>query len=372
MNRRNFLKLSETLLANIICFPLIRNRKVNEWFIAVDGGAWNVATGTINDPFSFDGLRQDPLGLVQPGDKIYLREGYYTTTTPMTQTKWNGTKENPILIKPYKNEEVIIDGCVDLFGGYQHWDGFEMLNTRWITRESQQTGSNPTDIGEAWEAFNIDCTGVTISNCDIHDCRQGIRSIGDNELTVENCRIWNNGWNAPDRGHGHGIYWNGNGCMIRKNWIGKGYSEWGVCVYGNISDNVLCENNDLEECMILISTTKNAIVRNNTITMRIEDDTRFADYDPISGDNIEWDHNIYRDYRNGAYNFTYGMTFSQWKETFGFDFHSQYLITEANRKQKVLDKLYPGVYELNQELGDSVVRLPPAPYAVWLKDVEES
>jgi hypothetical protein len=339
MNRRDFLKTS--VLASTIFFPIVSCKKdYNEWFIAVDGSPWFPETkGTIDDPLSFEGLRQNVLDRVQPGDTIYFREGYYRLVYDQPhRVLWEGLPGKPVRVKPYRGEKVILDGSINIAGNHQWWYGFENLDTRWLTRESQETGSNPTDIGPVYDGFIVDGDGTKIINCEIHDNRQGVRAIGDAYLTVENCRIWNNGWNAPDRGHGHGIYANVGPITIKNNWIGKGYSEWGVHVYGASTESLVCKKNKLENCMLYARSVRNLDMSNNEVKINIEDARRFVGFGvPLEGGEIVWDHNKYIDEREGTYNFTSGMTFEEWQNTWGFDLNSTYRrtneVSRNNRKR---------------------------------------
>jgi hypothetical protein len=80
-------------------------------------------------------------------------------------------------------------------------------------RVSQEDGSGPDDIPYS-RGMNIGSSGaeeagigVRLINSVIHNMNSGVgmwQNAADAE--VYGCIIYNNGWQGPDRGHGHGIY----------------------------------------------------------------------------------------------------------------------------------------------------------------------
>ncbi len=180
----------------------------------------------VDDPIGFDGLRRKKL---DPGDTVYFRGGYYKLIRNENFVRWVGKDRNQIVVRPYKNEEVIIDGFIVTRGEHQIWDGFEFTSTGWLTRVSEIPGSHYTGLGA--EGINIDTNHITILNSVFHDCVQGIRALDANYFRVENCLFFNNGWSADDRGHGHDIYWAGENAIIKNNVFAQGFSKWGFHAY---------------------------------------------------------------------------------------------------------------------------------------------
>ncbi|HYT33226.1 MAG TPA: right-handed parallel beta-helix repeat-containing protein [Thermoanaerobaculia bacterium] len=78
-------------------------------------------------------------------------------------------------------------------------------------RVSTQSGSDPTDVGRG-EGVAISQTsstgaGLKFINLIVHDTAVGFGLWKEAiDAEVYGCLIYYNGWTAPDRGHGHGVY----------------------------------------------------------------------------------------------------------------------------------------------------------------------
>jgi hypothetical protein len=78
-------------------------------------------------------------------------------------------------------------------------------------RISTTTSSDPPDVPRG-EAILIDQTegsgvGTRFINLIVHDARQGFSFWKEAvDAEISGCLIYDNGWDGPDRGHGHGIY----------------------------------------------------------------------------------------------------------------------------------------------------------------------
>ena len=80
--------------------------------------------------------------------------------------------------------------------------------------------------------MQIGAPGVKLINMIIHDTRGGPGLFaGAVNAEAYGCIIYNNGWNAPDRGHGHGLYvQNLNGLMhLSDNII---FNQFGLGIHG--------------------------------------------------------------------------------------------------------------------------------------------
>ena len=114
---------------------------------------------------------------------------------------WNGTTATP-----HAAGATVITNTVALAidGAYTWFMGFEITNTSGA-RSNATTGSLPPDrLGFAIDANG---PGTKVINMVIHDAGQGIglwTSATDGEAYGN--LIYYNGWDASDRGHGHGIY----------------------------------------------------------------------------------------------------------------------------------------------------------------------
>jgi hypothetical protein len=139
---------------------------------------------------------------IRPGATVYLRAGTYTGEFVAAL---NGSAESPINVKPYPNERVIIDGDILVGGSYTRWYDIEKTQSG-EARSTLEEGSAPADIDKG-DVF-VTGPGVKLINWIIYDnSSDGIgfwQAASGAELY--GCIIFNNGWDAPDRGHGHSLY----------------------------------------------------------------------------------------------------------------------------------------------------------------------
>lgn len=109
-----------------------------------------------------------------------------------------------VTLKRKANKIAVIDGQLNLGQGATLW-GLEMICSdpdRW----TDQSGSVPTDIPLNTGAY-ANVPGTRVINCYIHDVHgDGIQFFGSRSGEIYGNVFANNGWDAPDRGHGHGIY----------------------------------------------------------------------------------------------------------------------------------------------------------------------
>ena len=171
-------------------------------------------TGSFSNPWQLDTALNQP-SAVHAGDTIWLRGGTYTGTHT---SLLSGSASSPIIVRQYPGERATLDGggpgqtytTLSVAGKYTWYWGFEIMSSD-TRRQSAQPGSSPTDIyrpdGIQIVQNSSTGSGLKFINLTIHDARQGIsywKEAVDSE--VSGCLIYYNGWDAPDRGHGHGIY----------------------------------------------------------------------------------------------------------------------------------------------------------------------
>ena len=206
--------------------------------------------GSIQSPWDLQtALYHDP---IQPGDTLWLRGGTYNGTYTGRLT---GSSTRPVIVRQYPGERAIIDGGnsqgAPIFtakGTYTWYWGFEIMSSD-PTRYTTEEGSSPIAISRG-EGILVDQSqphpGLKFINMIIHDARQGIsfwKEASDSE--AYGCLIYYNGWDAPDRGHGHGIYaQNENGVkLITDNILFSGFSH-GIHIFGSAS--AFLDNFDIE------------------------------------------------------------------------------------------------------------------------------
>jgi len=175
---------------------------------------------------SNDGTAAHPLDLAtalsssspaRAGDTIWLHGGTYRGTFVSYLT---GSATAPIIVRQYPGEHAIIDTNpsqsegILAFGGWTWFWGFEITNSN-PNRYSSQTGSWPTDVPRG---YGITARGRALKfiNLIVHDLANGfgvwIESV---DTEVYGSVIYNNGWQAPDRAHGHGIYTQSQSARMR-------------------------------------------------------------------------------------------------------------------------------------------------------------
>jgi hypothetical protein len=193
---------------------------------------------------------------LRPGDTLWLRGGTYHGTFT---SNLHGTAASPITVRQVPGERAVIDGgnsngraIFTIKGAYTRFWGFEVMSSDPI-RISSQRSPWPTDIPRG-EGVLIDQSsphpGLKLINMSIHDTRQGIsfwKEAQDGELYGN--MIYNNGWDGPDRGHGHGIYVQNQSGVKRivDNIIFHQFSH-GIQAYGSRAaqiDNLYFEGNTL-------------------------------------------------------------------------------------------------------------------------------
>lgn len=182
-----------------------------KFYISIIGNSGN--SGSFASPWDLATALDHPAA-VDPGDTIYILAGTYTGTFI---SELAGTLVSPI--KVIAQGRVIIDGslvgetiknipALRVNGPYTWYIGIEITNSD-PDRAILIEGSNPDERrGGALDVFG---PGVKIINCILYDTGQGLGAwtpATDSEFYGN--VIFNNGWDAPDRLHGHGIYTQNN------------------------------------------------------------------------------------------------------------------------------------------------------------------
>ena len=148
--------------------------------------------------------------IVKPGDTIWLHEGTYRGGFT---SQLAGTPKQPIVVRSMPGQRVTIDtkfrderdnGLFAIQGSDVVFRDFEVTCSDPV-RETKIAGSWPADIRRG----SIHVTGHRISlvNLIVHDLASGFGFWAEGEGgEISGCLIYNNGWQGPDRAHGHAIY----------------------------------------------------------------------------------------------------------------------------------------------------------------------
>ena len=221
--------------------------------------------GSLSDPWDLPTALSHP-ATVRPGDNVWIRGGTYVGNF---LSKLTGTATAPIVVRPYNGEHVIIDAnnslpleVIRVQGGYAWFEDLEITNTN-SNRLLLASGSNPSN--RRGDGFGIYGPQIKVINCLVHDTANGfgLWSLGVDSELYGNI-VFNTGWEAPDRSHGHGIYaQNETGIQrIRENIVFNPFGNV-MQVYGSSAahlNNYLVEGNVLFNGRILIG--GNAPARN--------------------------------------------------------------------------------------------------------------
>ncbi|HEY6853469.1 MAG TPA: right-handed parallel beta-helix repeat-containing protein [Gemmatimonadales bacterium] len=143
-------------------------------------------------------------GRVQPGDTVWLRGGVYHGRFVSTLA---GTAAQPIVVRQAPRERAVLDhrGAKDdafvVQGSWTWYWGFELTNSDPVRRGPPTSSSFRPDVvvndGEHNRYINLV----------VHDGGVAFYNYGTSpDVEVSGCILFDNGWVAIDRGHGHALY----------------------------------------------------------------------------------------------------------------------------------------------------------------------
>ena len=165
---------------------------------------------------SGDGSRARPWDLatalahpasVRPGDTIWLLGGKYVGGF---ESRLKGAAAAPITVRQAPGMRATIDGVgekntlLTVSGEWTRYWGFEVMSSN-PKRQAQTPGSAPPESNRG----GVNATGSNLAfiNLVVHDGSSGFGFWSSGEGgEIYGCIIYNNGWEAPDRGHGHAVY----------------------------------------------------------------------------------------------------------------------------------------------------------------------
>jgi hypothetical protein len=213
---------------------------------------------------------------VQAGDTIYLLGGTYRRRPDEKfMVKLAGAEGKPLHVKPAPNERVIVDGGLHVADPSAHlwiWD-LEIIVSEPQPTKPVSAGSFPADFKRPWGGLHLyggkHCKYIGLV---IHECRQGISAwAGSTNSEIHGCILYDNGWPAVDRGHGHAIYTqNKEGINTISDCIFTGGHGYTMHAYGSANayvDNYLVEGNIAYNANTFLigggRPSKNIRVRNN-------------------------------------------------------------------------------------------------------------
>jgi hypothetical protein len=217
--------------------------------------------------FAFSGAN----GILTPGDTVWLLGGNYDTPNGYTVSVGGSGATQPVVFKQLSGRIAILrrtNAGFDVGGEALHvtsaaqwtqfWD-FEITTTNTARSTAVVTSKLPDVV---WNA----ASNTKFINLVIHDGGVAFLNEGADNNTpapvnvlVSGCIIYNHGWDAPDRGHGHGLYLKGNtspDVVAADNVIFNGFG-YGIQIYSDhpssLTNNIEAKGNVLFNNGILAS-----------------------------------------------------------------------------------------------------------------------
>jgi len=179
----------------------------SSFHVTVDGSP--NGDGSEFSPWDLRTALSHPAAVLQ-GDTIWLHAGVYKGHFNSTLTGAAGAN---IVVRQFPGEKAIIDGIgqggagvLSINGSYTSFWGFTVTDSI-TSRVSQMPGSFVTDIPNA-TGVNVHGQNIKLINMIVHDAHgSGMgtwKTAANNE--VYGCIFYYNGYQGPDRAHGHGFY----------------------------------------------------------------------------------------------------------------------------------------------------------------------
>lgn len=194
------------------------------------------AAGSKAEPWDLRTALAQPSSL-RPGDVLLLRGGVYGIGTTVYESRISGAPEMPIVVRQYPGERATINGGLIVRGSNAWYWGFEVTSLL-----TDRTGGAQANFSGAPEGVTVLGEHIKLINLVIHDSRDAIGLwMPAIDAEAYGCILFHNGWQGPDRGHGHGIYTqNGNGTKT-------------------IADNIIFEQFDHGIQAFVTDTTKGSV-----------------------------------------------------------------------------------------------------------------
>jgi hypothetical protein len=231
----------------------------SDWYVAPDGKSEN--KGSKEAPWDIASALSGAKKSIVAGDTVWLTAGAYKTPDRTAgnhgfEVKLAGSKDKPVIVRSVQGARATIDG------------GFIVVKPAdwlWIRdlefalseppQELKEGGSHPVDV-RPWGGIDIQAgSNCKFINLIMHNNSQGMGFwTGATDSEVYGCIFYENGWKAPDRGHGHCIYTqNKDGVKKISNCIMQaGYDgAYTLHAYGSAKadcDNFLIEDNICWHC----------------------------------------------------------------------------------------------------------------------------
>ena len=219
------------------------------WYLGPAGAP--TAPGTRAAPWDIESTLRGERA-VGPGDTVYLLAGTYRRRpNELFEVKLAGAANNPVVVRAAPGERATIDGglLVTDPSAYLWIQDLEILVSEPQPDKPVGPGSHPEGFTRPWGGLNVrGGRHNKYISLVIHDCRQGVSWwVDDRDGELHGCVIYDNGWAATDRGHGHAVYTQNNeGTKTISNNIMTGGHGYTLHAYGSdraFVNNYLVEDN---------------------------------------------------------------------------------------------------------------------------------
>jgi len=205
----------------------------------VTTGGSSSGDGSSTSPWDLATALSGAGGKVHASDTIWVRAGTYLGTY---DTNLAGSAAAPIIVRGYPGERVIIDGNDGsgndgfvVHGSYTWYWGLEFRNSD-PTRTTTSTSSNfrPDVVAN-------NGTHIKYINLVIHDGGVAFYTYtAMPDVEIYGSILYNNGWQGPDRGHGHGLYLkNDVGPVVARDNVVFNQFGYGIHIYSDVGDGLL-------------------------------------------------------------------------------------------------------------------------------------
>ena len=200
------------------------------WYVTINGSS--NGDGTNARPWDLQTALGGGNGQVHPGDTIWLRAGTYPGAF---HSELTGTAAAAIVVRQYPGERAILDGrgatssssrgdMVIVNGSYAVFRDFEIMDS-----DPSRTLDTRPNLMVAHGSH------LKFINLIVHDGGIGFYTYPEQtDIEINGCLIYNNGWQQPDFGNGHGIYAKSSAgpVYLRDNIVFNQFG-YGIHIYAN-------------------------------------------------------------------------------------------------------------------------------------------
>ena len=206
-------------------------------YFAAPGGS-SSGDGSRVNPWDLTTALADTRKIIQPGDTLWLLGGTYLGTFT---SKLSGVAGKPIVVRQLPGARAVLDAAgapgsaLEVRGDHSIFWGFEVTNSH-PSRVSASTGNHDRPNAVVNNASNTKYIHLTI-----HDGGVAFYSYpSTHAVEVYGIIAYNNGWQGPDRGHGHALYVKSNfGPVVLRDNVLFNQFGYGVHLYSNAGSGQL-------------------------------------------------------------------------------------------------------------------------------------